>query len=85
MKSIEQIKEIVRSYIIDTTYGDKTKISDGTLIFKDGFFDSMGFVILISFLEEKFSVLTTDNDLIEENFESIEAISKYVAKKIGSN
>ena len=71
----------IKQYILENTYGDKSKITDDTLIFKEGFFDSMGFVSLIAFLEEKFNVQTTDEDLVEENFESISAIASYVAKK----
>jgi acyl carrier protein len=41
----------------------------------------MGFVSLISFLEEKFSIETSSEDLVEENFESIDAIVRYVERK----
>jgi acyl carrier protein len=41
----------------------------------------MGFIALITFLEEEFSIKTNDSDLIEENFESIDAISMFVSRK----
>jgi acyl carrier protein len=52
------------------------------LIFKEGFFDSMGFVMLISFLNDNFNITVSDNELIEENFESIDAITDFAGKKI---
>lgn len=78
---IEKIKEKVSSYIIETSFVDKEKIKENTLIFQEGIFDSMGFVMLLGFLEESFGVKPEDNDLIEENFESINAIANYVIQK----
>jgi len=82
MKSdLSVIKEEVRSYINQSVHVDNNKIKDTSLIFKEGFLDSMGFILLITFLEEKFSIKTSDSDLIEENFESINAISDFVVRK----
>jgi acyl carrier protein len=78
---MEEIQERVSSYIIDTAYIEKSKIKEDTLIFQEGIFDSMGFVMLLGFLEESFNVKPNDAELIEENFESIKAITKYIAHK----
>lgn len=78
---LSTIKEKVKAYIYQMVHVDKTKISDATLIFKEGYFDSMGFILLITFLEETFSIKTTDADLLEENFESINAISDFIVHK----
>ena len=75
-------KEKVKSYVLQAVYADKEKIHDDTLIFKEGYFDSMGFMVLISFLEEEFGIKTGDADLLEENFESINAITEFVKQKI---
>lgn len=75
------IKEKVRNYVLQAVYADKDKIKDDSLIFKEGYFDSMGFMVLISFLEEEFGIKTNDTDLLEENFESITAISEFVTRK----
>jgi acyl carrier protein len=75
------IKEKVKNYVLEAVYADKEKINDDSLIFKEGYFDSMGFMVLISFLEEEFGIKTSDADLLEENFESINAISDFVIRK----
>jgi acyl carrier protein len=75
------IKEKVKNYVLQAVYAEKDKIHDDTLIFKEGYFDSMGFMVLISFLEEEFGIKTGDDDLLEENFESINAISEFVIQK----
>ena len=78
---INTIKEKVKAYILEVTSVEKSKIQNNSLIFKEGYFDSMGFVLLITFLEETFNVKTSDSDLVEENFESIDAITEFVIRK----
>jgi acyl carrier protein len=75
------IREKVKEYIQQATYVEKDKIKDDSLIFKEGYFDSMGFVVLITYLEENFGIKTSDADLIEENFESINAITDFIVRK----
>ena len=81
MENDSTVKEKVKNYVLQAVYADKEKINDGTLIFKEGYFDSMGFMVLISFLEEEFGIKTGDADLLEENFESINAITEFVKQK----
>jgi acyl carrier protein len=78
------IKSKVKEYIQQATFVDKDKIKDDSLIFKEGYFDSMGFVVLITYLEENFKIKTTDSDLVEENFESINAITDFIIRKNGN-
>jgi acyl carrier protein len=75
------IREKVRNYVLQAVYAEKEKIKDDSLIFKEGYFDSMGFMVLISFIEEEFGIKTNDTDLLEENFESIIAISEFIIRK----
>ena len=81
MTNENQIKEKVHQFISDQTYADPDNIQNDTLIFKEGYFDSMGFITLITFLEDEFNVKTEDKDFIEENFESVNAIANYVTQK----
>lgn len=81
INSIE-IKEQIKQFIIDTTYAPEPDVKDDTLIFVKGFFDSMGFILLINFIEEKFGIKTDDHELMEENFESINAIAGFIERKL---
>jgi acyl carrier protein len=78
------VKELVRNYIEQSVHTDRDKIKDNTLIFREGFLDSMAFIVLITYLEEEFSIRTMDSDLIEDNFESINAITEFVNLKTGN-
>jgi len=83
MKSdLTEIKDKVRVYIHGAVYTEKDKVKDDSLVFKEGFIDSMGFMTLITYLEGEFGISTGDADLLEENFESINAISDFVMRKL---
>ena len=75
------IKDKVAAYIQQVVHVDKEKIRTDSLIFRQGFLDSMGFILLITFIEDEFKIKTTDEDLVEENFESINAISDFIGRK----
>lgn len=85
MKDNLQIKEKIKHFILETSYAQDDQVENETLIFAQGIMDSMGFISIISFLEESFSIITYDNELIEENFESVNAIAKFVTRKLQSD
>jgi acyl carrier protein len=82
MDTAVEVKDIIRQFIVETTYTPSEKIKNDTLIFVQGIFDSMGFISLINFIEERFAIRAEDSELLEENFESINAISNFVTRKI---
>ena len=51
------------------------------MLFVEGIFDSMGFALLLDFLETTFKISPADSDLVETNFESINAISDFILRK----
>ena len=76
-----KIQDELLNYVKENTFKDTTNLTFETKLFTEGIFDSMGFVLLLDYLEEKFQVTAGDEDLIEENFESIAAISNFVYRK----
>jgi len=84
MTDSSAVKDKVESYIHKTAHADKGKIKGDSRIFKEGYFDSMGFILMITFIEEEFGIKTSDDDLIEENFESINAITDFIERKTKS-
>lgn len=85
MEEAGKIKEKIREFIVKTSYVSGEEIADNTLIFAEGIMDSMGFISIIGFIEEEFSIATLDEDLVEENFESINAISEFILRKNTAN
>ncbi len=72
----------IKDYIKSATFSSIDEIDDSLLIFKEGILDSMGLVSLFSFMEEEFKIQITDADLVEENFESVNAISNFVSQRL---
>ena len=72
----------IREFVCKTTFSDPQRIDDGTLLFDEGIFDSMGLLNLISFLEEKFNIKVYDSELDATNFASINAIVSYLERKL---
>jgi acyl carrier protein len=81
MDNLDQVQEKVRQFIVKTSYIQEDQISNDTLIFAQGIMDSMGFISIIDFLEDSFSISASDNELLEANFESVNAIANFVLRK----
>jgi acyl carrier protein len=76
-----EIEQSIFEFISTNSHSDLNKVTSQTMLFQEGIFDSMGFVLLIDFLEERFGIKASDDELIEENFESIAAITNFIYRK----
>lgn len=77
-----EIKERLHTYIIKETMSDSNDLKDSTLLFEEGIFDSIGLLLLIEFIKDEFKVNTEDDELLIENFETINSISNFIQGKI---
>lgn len=82
MTDILTASEKIKEFIVSTSYVPADQIKNDTLIFEQGIMDSMGFISIIGFLEDTFEVSPLDDELVEANFESIDAITNFVKRKI---
>ena len=78
---MDTLKNELFAYVKENTYKDSSNLSFDTMLFVEGILDSMGFALLLDFLEETFNISPDDSDLVESNFESINAITKYILRK----
>ena len=76
----ETSRDIVREFVVSSLVKKREHlgISDKENIIISGLLDSLGIIKTISFLEEKYKFVIKDEDVLPENFESIEAISSFV-------
>ena len=72
----------IKEYLKKSTLASIDSIDDETLIFEAGLLDSMGLLFLIEFIKEEFGVETIDNELLIENFESINKIAAFIESKL---
>jgi acyl carrier protein len=77
----EQIETTIKAYITETFMYDREGVSltNDFPLFDQGIIDSMGIFRLISYLEEQFSVTVEPEEVIIENFATVNAITSLVA------
>jgi acyl carrier protein len=76
------MKEQIRNFLLSQTISDYGgEMRDDESLLEAGLIDSARMIELIAFLEERFDISVEEEDLIPENFDSIEAIASYVESK----
>lgn len=76
----ELIKKIIQSELIkDKSISANLKVTDNLI--ETGIIDSLGIQKLLAYLETTFSVQIADDELIPDNFQTIEAIFLFLKGK----
>jgi acyl carrier protein len=77
------IEKTVSQFISKTFLFDETKEVDKTVsLLGTGVIDSTGVLELISFIEITYKVKFQDQDLVADNFDSIEKIKEFLSNKV---
>ncbi len=76
-------RDVIRSFIVSDLMGGGAgePPKDSDLLIEEGIIDSFGIMALLGFLEEKFAIHISGDELLPENFASIESISSLVDRK----
>jgi acyl carrier protein len=83
MKDTFQYSDTVRLFIVDNfLFGDASKLSSDTLLIEKGIIDSTGVLELVAFLEDNFNFTIKDEELVQDNFASLNAIEKFLNYKL---
>lgn len=79
------IKATVRRYIDENFMfgGGSAKLADADSFLEHHVLDSTGFLELIGFLEETYSIKVGDAEMVPENLDSLDNIALYVGRKLG--
>lgn len=78
------MKAELRQFIIDSfAFGlEGTPLSDEDSLLETGLIDSTGVLELVAFLEERFKISVEDKEVIPENLDSINKLSRYLERKL---
>jgi acyl carrier protein len=72
----------IRKFVLDKfPLARKQQIKDSDPLLESGVLDSLGVLDLVSFVEQEFSVNVADDELVPENFHSVETLACYVERK----
>ena len=84
VKTKNDIEVIVKDYMTKHFLFEfnETDVTPKTDLFNAGIIDSFGCVELVSFIESKFQVRLSDDELLSGKLKSLESIVKLVKEKI---
>lgn len=78
-----EIKQKVKQFIETKSPAvSQGKLLDTDSLLDNNIIDSMGFLDLVTFVESEFAIAVEDDELLTENFESIELITEFVNAKV---
>ena len=71
----------IQDFLVTELAAERESIAADENLLAHGIIDSMGILSLVTFLETRFGIKTTDDDLIPENFETLHALKAFVERK----
>jgi acyl carrier protein len=78
----DEVRKIVREFILKEFLFDETKhLDDRQSLLESGVIDSTGVLDLIGYLQQKFNVEFLDNELIADNFDSVDRITEFLVSR----
>ena len=79
MGTIEILKQFITEEFVPV--GDANELQENQSLLETVIIDSLGIMKLLVFIEEKFQLKVSDEELIPENFETLFAIAKLISQK----
>jgi len=82
MKPSHEIEPRIRDFVVKQfPLAKKNALRADDNWLEKGLLDSLGVLDLVQFLEDEFSVKITDDELQPDNFQSLAAVTAFVAQK----
>ena len=83
--SVNQLNERIRTFLLGKfPLARKRGVTFQDNLLESGILDSLGILDLVAFVEQNFGIILSDDELVPENFQSIERLSAFVQSKIAS-
>lgn len=85
MPETKSIEAQIRSYILENFLytNDEGKLNNSDSFLEDGIVDSTGILELLMFVEETFGVEVADEEVLPDNFDSVDQLAHYIRRKTG--
>lgn len=80
---MDTVMDRIRHFIVhDIIFkSDDSKIDIEDSLLEKGIIDSTGIIQLVTFLEKEFNIKVENQDLLPENFETVQSIAQLVKKR----
>jgi acyl carrier protein len=78
-------KQLIRKFIHDKfPLAKSRKLDDSSHLLEEGVLDSLGVLELVNFLQDEHGIPIEDDELVPENFASIDSIAAFVGTKLAA-
>jgi len=78
-----QLKQDIKTYLIENFYygQDDNTLTDDISFLENGIIDSTGVLELVSFIQEKYGITVGDEEILPDNFDSINKLAGFIMNK----
>jgi acyl carrier protein len=82
MLDSNQVSEQIRNFILERfPLARKHNFDYKTPLLETGLLDSLGILDVVEFVEQRIGIPMSDDDLVPENFQTVEDISAFLVRK----
>jgi acyl carrier protein len=76
----------VREFVVENfLFGDGESLKDDTSFMEEGIIDSTGILELVFFLEETYGLSVEDDELVPDNMDSLQNITRFIDRKLDAS
>ena len=81
---MEAQKREVRQFLTTQLHRKVDGVGDGESLLEAGVIDSMAVLELVGHIEQRYGITVGDDDMMPENFDTIEAIAAFIESRRGA-
>ena len=83
MFETERVRDQIRGFLVEkSAVARKRRIGNDDALLENGILDSLGVLDLIGFIEGAFGVSFVDEELVPENFQTIDRVAACIERKV---
>ncbi|QDT35922.1 acyl carrier protein [Stratiformator vulcanicus] len=76
------VRESIRAFVYEQfPLARQQQLSDDASLLQNGLIDSLGTLDVVAYIETEFDLILDDEDLVSDNFESIDKLVEFVISK----
>lgn len=77
----KELRSAIHEYIVENFLFGRDEIGNDTPLVSSGILDSTGVLELVLFLEEGLGLSVSDDEVLPEHFDSVDALAHFAARK----
>jgi acyl carrier protein len=86
LPEFSDIKKKLRTFVMDYFVKDSgLELKDSSSFLEEGIIDSTGVMELVAYIETTFGIRLEDEEIVPDNFDSIDKLMNYIMSKLTQN